>query len=260
MMMAMARIPGIFASAAFLPLIYGGSLTPPALRLPQVAKPRQYAVDLRLIPGEDHFTGSVEIDITVLQPASTLWLHGKSLTVGNVTIDAAGAKVSAKAESVGGDSIAITADRELAPGDATLHISYTAEISRTLTDGVFHQQQGNDWYIFTKFEPVTARRASPCSDEPSYKAPWQLTLHVPAKLHAFSNTPVEAEKDEAGGMREVRFRQSKPLPSYLLAFAVGPLEIVPTEPIGRNGYPAGSSYRAGGKRRHRSPPASRRDY
>jgi len=38
----------------------------------------------------------------------------------------------AKAESVGEDFIAITAERELAPGDATLRISYTGELSRTL--------------------------------------------------------------------------------------------------------------------------------
>lgn len=225
------RIGGISASALQRVADAAGTA------IAAIGKAASVPVDIRLIPGEDQFTGSVEIGITILQPASTLWLHGKSLAVGNVTVDAAGAKVSAKAESVGWDFIAITTDRELAPGDATLHITYTGEISRTLTDGVFQQQQGNDWYIFTKFEPVTARRAFPCFDEPSYKAPWQLTLHVPAKLQAFSNTPVEAEKDEAGGMRGVRFRQSKLLPSYLVAFAVGPLEIVPTEPIGRNRVP-----------------------
>ncbi len=56
-----------------------------------------------------------------------------------------------------------------------LRIAYTGEVSRTLTDGAFQQKQGDDWYIFTKFEPVTARRVFPCFDKPSYKVPWQLT-------------------------------------------------------------------------------------
>jgi len=235
-MMCMTRICGIFVFAVFLPSSFGATLTPPKLRLPQLARPLQYTVDLRLVPGEDHFTGSVEIGLTVLQPTSVVWLHGKSLTIQSVNIQAGDSVVPARAESAGEDFIAITADRELAPGNAMLRISYTGDLSRTLTDGVFQQQQGNDWYIFTKFEPVTARRAFPCFDEPSYKTPWQLTLHVPARLGAFSNTPAETEKDE-GGMKAVRFHKSQPLPSYLVAFAVGPLEIVNTEPIGRNKVP-----------------------
>jgi len=173
----MKRTCRILVFVAFLSSSFGATLTPPNLRLPQLARPKQYTVDLRLIPGEDHFTGSAEIDITVLQPTSVLWLHGKSLAIVNATIQAGAAVLGAKAESVGGDFIAITADREFARGDATLRISYTGDLSRTLTDGVFQQREGNSWYIFTKFEPVTARRAFPCFDEPSYKTPWQLTLH-----------------------------------------------------------------------------------
>jgi alanyl aminopeptidase len=230
----MKCVCNIFAFVAFLSPSFGATLTPPNLRLPQLARPRQYKVDLRLVPGDDHFKGSAEIGITVLQRTSVLWLHGKSLVIGNATIQAGGSVLDAKAESVGGDFIAITADREFAPGDVTLRIFYTGDLSRTLTDGVFQQRDGNDWYIFTKFEPVTARRAFPCFDEPSYKTPWQLTLHVPAKLRAFSNTPAESERDEGNGMKVVRFQKSKPLPSYLVAFAVGPLETVNTAPIGRN--------------------------
>ncbi len=37
-------------------------------------------------------------------------------------------------------------------------------------------QERGDWYIFTQFEPLGARRVFPCFDEPSFKVPWQLTL------------------------------------------------------------------------------------
>jgi len=98
--------------------LFGGTPTPPKLRLPQLARPRQYIVDLKSIPGEGHFTGSVEIGITVLQPASVVWLHGKSLTIHRVNNLAGESVLPAKAESAGDDFIAIAADRELVPGDA----------------------------------------------------------------------------------------------------------------------------------------------
>ncbi len=218
-------------------LARGAALTPPKLRLPELARPTRISADLWLIPGEDHFTGVVRIDLTLLQATPVVWLHARSLTFQDVKIRVAGADWPGKAEPMGGDFVAITADRDLPPGNATLRIAYTGEVSRTLTDGVFQQHQGDDWYIFTKFEPVTARHAFPCFDEPSYKIPWQLTLHVPAAVGAFSNSPVEAEHIEEKGMKAVRFHETKPLPSYLVAFAVGPLDVVTTPPIGRNRVP-----------------------
>jgi alanyl aminopeptidase len=130
--------------------------------------------------------------------------------------------------------VELTATSELAPGPAVITIQYTGNISKSLTDGPFQQRYKDDWYVFTKFEPVTARRAVPCFDEPSFKARWSLTLHVPKELKAFSNTPIVREVDGADGLKTVEFMQTKPLPSYLLAFAVGPLDIVEVGPVGAN--------------------------
>jgi alanyl aminopeptidase len=221
-------------------------------------RPVRYAADLRMTPGEDRFSGSIAIELETLEPVSTIWLLGKSLTIEKATIRIAGRDWPAQATPApevnnngsnnGGDFIAITTGSTLPAGHATLQISYSGEVSRTLTDGAFQQQQGKDWYIFTKFEPVTARRVFPCFDEPSFKVPWQLTLHIPKDLKAFSNTAVISEKDEADGTKsegtktegtkEVRFGESKPLPSYLVAFGVGPFDVVETDPVGRNRRPS----------------------
>ena len=106
-------------------------------------------MDLEIVPGEDHFTGSVEISLAVAETARVVWLHGKSLIVGSAAIDAGATWLDAKADAAGGDFIAITPQRDLPPGSYILRITYTGEISRNLTDGVFQQQQGGDWYVFT---------------------------------------------------------------------------------------------------------------
>ena len=191
-----------------------------------------------MVPGEDHFTGTVEIELDIRQPVSTIWLHGKSLVFREASIRAEDTDQTASVEPAANDFVAVTVPNNLPLGHALLRISYAGEISRVLTDGAFQQKQGTDWYIFTKFEPVTARRVFPCFDEPSFKTPWQLTLHVPKALKAFSNTPIASEQDEANDTKAVRFQQTKPLPSYLVAFAAGPFDIVDTAPAGKNHTPS----------------------
>jgi alanyl aminopeptidase len=210
----------------------------PKLRLPTTVRPVRYSADLWITPGEDHFRGSIAIELEISQPVSTVWVHGKSLLFENATLHVGDGDQPARATPASEDFVAITTGGTLAPGHATLKIAYTGEISRTLTDGAFQQQQGKDWYVFTKFEPVTARRVFPCFDEPSFKVPWQLTLHVPKELKAFSNTAVVSETDETDGMKVVRFGETRPLPSYLVAFAVGPFEVVDTDPVGKNRRPS----------------------
>ena len=207
-----------------------------------MVRPERYSVDLRMTPGEDRFHGSITIELAIAQPVSTFWLHGKALKIEKATISIGGldelAQTTAAADASGTDFVAITTGSTLPAGHATLQIAYSGEVSRTLTDGAFQQQQGKDWYIITKFEPVTARRVFPCFDEPSFKVPWQLTLHVPKDLKAFSNTLPVSEQDEADGMKVVHFGETKPLPSYLVAFAVGPFDVVETGPIGKNRRPS----------------------
>lgn len=102
--------------------------------------------------------------------------------------------------------------------------------------GIFLSKRNDDRYLFTQFEPIDARSAFPCFDEPSYKVPWQVTLHVPAAQTAVSNTPVESERVE-GAVKHVVFRPTTPLPSYLVAFGVGPFEFVDAGKAGRNKVP-----------------------
>ena len=109
-------------------------------------------------------------------------------------------------------------------------------MNRKSSAGLFGNTSQDEAYLFTQFEPIDARRVFPCFDEPSFKVPWQLTLRVPKKDQAFSNTPVLSEK-EGGDTRVVTFAETKPLPSYLIAFAVGPLEIVEAGKAGTNKVP-----------------------
>ena len=54
---------------------------------------------------------------------------------------------------------------------------------------------------------------------------------MPAGLQAFGNTPVAEETAAPGGGRRIRFATTRPLPSYLVAFTVGDLDVVTPPPL-----------------------------
>src|SRR6266566_3933100 len=203
-----------------------GNNQPPQFRLPTNAAPVRYKVDLTVVPDKDTFTGSIHVDINFKQATSVLWLNAEKLTVKNATLSLGGQTVAAKVIPEPKDLVGFSFDRAVGPGPATLRVEYEGTVSRKDMAGIFQVKEGDHWYIYSQFENISARRAFPCFDEPGYKVPWQVTLHVPSSDSAFSNTPSLSEQPAGEGLKTVVFAETKPLPSYLVAIAVGPMEIV----------------------------------
>ena len=187
-----------------------------------------------MVPGEPKFSGTVIIDLELDRPLDLLWLNARELEAESAEFTFNGAKVAAKAEAVGEHFMDVRPATKVGPGFATLTIAFRGELSDKNSGGLFQLKEGDEPYAVTQFEPIDARRAYPCFDEPGFKVPWRVTLHVKKEHLAFHNTPIEAETDEADGMKAVRFAETKPLPSYLVAFAVGPFETVEAGAWGKN--------------------------
>ena len=211
--------------------------TPPTLRLPQVARPLRYAVDLRLDPWQDTYRGVIDIDLVLDEASSRIWLNASDITIERATLSMGRNEIAGTAELAAKDFAVILLARPAGPGEARLHLEYQGRLSKTDSAGIFKQKDGDDWYAFSQFESTSARRAFPCFDEPSYKVPWQLTVHVPGTNLAVSNTPVVVETAEADGWRSFRFKETPPLPSYLVAVGVGPFDIVDAGQAGKNKTP-----------------------
>jgi aminopeptidase N len=206
---------------------------PPELRLPGDVRPTRYALDLTIVPEQPPAAGRVHIAAEVVRPARIVWLHASGLAIAHAELDGAPARV------IAGDSdiIGVTLDRPLAPGKLAIDLAFTAPIDRERSRGIYSEREGDDTYVYTFFEPIDARRAFPCFDEPSDKVPWQLTFHVRANHVALGNAPVERETPEPGGMKRVELAASRPLPSYLVAFVVGPFELIDGGTAGRIATP-----------------------
>ena len=197
---------------------------PPKLRLPAGAAPTGYAVDLSIDPAKDRFHGSVAIDLRLPQKTSFLWLNATALEITKASAVVSGRAVAVRVVPGGDDFAGFAFAKPVGPGTAQLRVEYSGALDRSSTQGLFREKDGEDWYAFSMFEATDARRAFPCFDEPAYKVPWQLTLRIPAGDTAVSNTPIDSESAGADGARVVRFRRTKPLPSYLVALGIGPFD------------------------------------
>jgi len=211
---------------------------PPKLRLPaDVASPERYRAELTVVPDQDTFNGTIEIDLRFAKPTTLLWLNAEKLTIKEASLRIGREKLAAVVLAAPQDFAGFVFPHPVGPGGATLRISYDGIIDRKGSAGIFQVKYGERWYVFTQFESTDARRAFPCFDEPGYKTPWQLTLHVPKDKVAISNTPSTSETDSAGGMKTLTFAETRPLPSYLVALSVGDLEFVDAGTAGQKHTP-----------------------
>ncbi|MET0546451.1 MAG: M1 family aminopeptidase, partial [Caulobacterales bacterium] len=101
--------------------------------------------------------------------------------------------------------------------------------------GLYRVEQGGLWYAMTQFEPVDARRAFPSFDEPAFKTPFKVSITAPAGLTVVSNGLETKKERTAEGWERHEFAETPPLPTYLIAMAVGPYDVVEGAAIPANG-------------------------
>jgi len=77
----------------------------------------------------------------------------------------------------------------------------------------------------TQFEPVSARRAFPCWDEPGIKAYFDIVIKHDEKYMALSNTRVQKKtKDPKSSKYITTFEKTPMMSTYLVAFVISDYE------------------------------------
>ena len=201
-------------------------LVPPKLQLPTGVTPLAYQLDLTVIPERETFSGRVRIDIRFDTGTDGFWIHGRGLDVDSVKLHATEGTIDGRYQQVTPDGVVrISLARSIAPQTAQLDISYHGRFS-SLLEGLFRAQVDGDWYAFTQFEPIDARGAFPGFDEPRFKTPYTVSIVAPKAATVAANSPVAQVDSLPDGTQRVQFDKTPPLPTYLVAFTVGPLDVV----------------------------------
>src|SRR5579875_697771 len=192
----------------------------PVFDLPGNVIPKKYTVDLRIDPSVESFQGRIRIDVELRKPTQEIWLEAKDITASEASVNGETAGLNPD-----GEFLQVRLHSPAGPGRVSVSLRYEGKLDEKSVVGPYRKKVGGDWYVFTTFTPIDARRAFPCFDEPRFKAPWELTIHAPAGDKAFANGREVSDKPEANGGHAIHFAETRPLPSEVVAFAVGPFDV-----------------------------------
>jgi len=220
----------LLASAALLAHAeapYSFAATPG--KLPKDVVPVEYAILLKPDLAARTFYGSETVEIDVLAATSLIVLNAAELQID-------GASLLGKSVSLPRLTPLLDAQQQtlsfrlaepLAPGRYQLALKFHGAINREAR-GLFHLEykagQADKSMLVTNMAPSDARRLLPLWDEPAFRAAFKLTVDLPAKLKAYSNTALEKLETRDGGLQRWSFRLTPRMPSYLLVLVAGELE------------------------------------
>ena len=199
-------------------------------QLPRTAVPSHYAITVTPHAGRLAFDATVAIDLKIIKPTRALVLNAADLTIASAALTPAkGQPLTARSSiDAGAQTATLSFEQELQPGAYRLDIAYAGKIN-TQANGLFaldyKNLEGRDARaLFTQFEAADARRFVPSWDEPDYRTTFDLKARVPAAHMAVSNMPAAASRDLGNGLKEVTFRRSPSMSTYLLFFGLGDFE------------------------------------
>ena len=238
----MLKLLRVFAALAASTVAFAAAdpPTPPAFRLGDVATPLSYEAQLAIDPRETEFAGEIRIRFRFNRATPVLWLNATSLHIESAAFEQGDRKIAVEILPGGEDFLGFEAKGDaFSAGEAVASLRYRASFDGISARGLFRQPERGDWYVISQFESLSARRAFPCFDEPGWKTPWRLTIDAPSSEQVVSNTPEMNAIDVPGraGWRRHAFKETKPLPSYLIALAVGPFDVVDGGTAGINKTP-----------------------
>jgi aminopeptidase N len=97
----------------------------------------------------------------------------------------------------------------------------------------FEDKDDGSEYLYTLFVPMDADMAFPCFDQPDLKGRFKLTITAPLDWNVISNSvgqEVMKQGDDAFAIHRIAFAETKPISTYLFAFAAGPFQKIHDTP------------------------------
>uniref|UniRef100_A0A671RJS3 Aminopeptidase n=1 Tax=Sinocyclocheilus anshuiensis TaxID=1608454 RepID=A0A671RJS3_9TELE len=204
------------------PISTSGELFPwTELRLPPSVHPVHYNISLHPNLALMTFQGCVSILVQVLHETKNIVLHSSDMNISKVTFEGKEVHVL---EYKPWQQIAIKFPEDLKKGQYVLNINYTAKLSNSY-DGFYNSSyvdtNGTKRVLAaTQFEPLAARKAFPCFDEPAFKSTFTIKMTRERKYISLSNMPKVKTTDLKNGLQEDEFEKSVKMSNYLVAFIV----------------------------------------
>jgi leukotriene-A4 hydrolase len=213
--------------------IFSGSATPTPSELPMERDVHSYArpdecrvthIALDLVADFDAKTlrGTARLAVTRAANAGELWLDTDGLTIDAVRGEDGNALrfELAPRDAVLGSALRI----ELGATDAVVIDYKTTKDAAALQWLEPRQTQSGKPFLFTQGQAILTRTWIPCQDTPGVRQTYEARITAPAGLRAvMSAARVDDGKPAASGGTTYSFALAQPIPSYLIALAIGDL-------------------------------------
>lgn len=195
--------------------------------LPKDVVPTVYRLTLDLDPARDVFTGTTEITVQVKRPTDAIVVSAHELVPNVVALERGGdVRTMTVTDDQAKRQWRIADGRAIEAGEYTLRIEYRGAVN-VYGEGIFrvsYSALGQPaTMLATQLEPIAARRVFPGFDEPSFRARFAISVTAPADYEVVSNMPVQS-REARGTSVHWAFAPTPPMPSYLVAVAVGQFE------------------------------------
>ncbi len=208
-------------------------------RLPRTVLPSRY--ELRLSPDLETFKfgGEVKIHVEVKEAVSELLLNSLELAIHSASAsNDSGKKLEAEHSLLEeSERLKLSFKEPLKPGNWVIEIKFDGELNDKLHGfyrSTYKDESGKQRVLgTTQFEATDARRAFPCFDEPDFKASFKISMVIDEKLTAISNGSMLSEKSLGNGKKEVDFKETMKMSTYIVAFVVGDFEGCEAEMAGK---------------------------
>ena len=218
-------------------------------RLPSLARPIHYNLYVKpyLNLSNNHprlsvFEGKVNITIRIIQTTDRVILHKRYITI-QYPIKTSTPTISIIRTTYDEerDFFTIIFNQTLTNNTQfDLLISYVGELRNDtfgfyLSSYVRSSNKVRRYLMASQMEPISARRALPCFDEPALKATYTITVEHEQQYRAWSNMPIQSSQNLSNGLTRTKFEKSLPMSSYLLALVVSDFECLTQNKTGRYG-------------------------
>lgn len=189
--------------------------------------------DLRIDPyiDEARFDGSVTIKVHALEATPSIALNAHNILIHDTKLkdqDGIPIMISDASTNTSLQTFSIVLELPL-PADCYVYLSldFSGPLDRSGTGIFITDVLSSSPMLSTLFEPMQARTVFPCFDEPCFKATFSLSIDVPTGLKCLGNTFIKSEGPVTPiRKRRIVFDKTPPLPTYLLAFAIGDFDMI----------------------------------
>jgi aminopeptidase N len=198
----------------------------------QQLKDVRYQLSYTITPKADSITGHEELRFVQKADDRGLvpeWLDFHEGSISSLTVNGQAASTEIQNGHIELPAKLLTLDENVVLIDFKAPV---APAGKAITR--FEDKDDGSEYIYTLFVPMDAEMAFPCFDQPDLKAKFQLTVTVPEDWTVISNTQPLGVGGGIGpgntGARSNEFAETKPISTYLFAFAAGPFQKVHETP------------------------------